>query len=124
MRCANSSCSRDSTAAGVWVLRTELKTPYSDQFDLGVRKQFGGIQTSLTYSHIESHNLFLFARANCYDNGWASVILTPGGCVNGGDFWINDNVPNGPFPTVPSAERSSPASKARLIADWTMAVRG
>ncbi|HSV13576.1 MAG TPA: TonB-dependent receptor, partial [Tepidisphaeraceae bacterium] len=90
--------SQGFTGGAVWVLPNKIKTPYSDQFDLGVRKQFGVFQTSLTYSHVESHNLFLFARSNFYNNGWASVLRTPAGCVNGGDNWINDNVPNGPFP--------------------------
>lgn len=89
------------TGGAVWVMPNKLKIPYSDQFDLGVRKQFGPIQASLTYSHVESHNLFLYARSNFYNNGWASVVLTPTGCVNGGDNWINDNVPNGPFPNCP-----------------------
>ncbi len=98
----------------VWVLPNKLKTPYSDQFDLGVRKQFGEIQTSLTYSHIESHNLFLYARANFYDNGWYSVLLTPGGCVNGGDAWINDNVPNGPFPNCPVSGAQLPGFQGKV----------
>lgn len=89
------------SGGAVWVLPNKMKTPYSDQFDLGVRKQFGDIRVSATYSHIESRNLFLYARANFYDNGWANVVLTPTGCVNGGDYWINDNVPNGPFPNCP-----------------------
>ena len=29
------------TGGAVWVLPNKLKTPYSDQFDLGVRKRFG-----------------------------------------------------------------------------------
>ncbi len=87
------------TGGAVWVLPNKLKTPYSDQFDIGVRKQFGEINASLTYSHVESHNLFLYVRSNFYSNGWASVVLPA--CTNGGDFWINDNVPNGPFTGCP-----------------------
>jgi hypothetical protein len=102
------------TGGAVWVLPNKLKTPYSDQFDLGVRKQFGEIQTSLTYSHVESHNLFLFARANFYDNGWYSVILTPDGCVNGGDAFINDNVPNGPFPNCPVSGAQLPGFNGKV----------
>jgi len=86
------------TGGAVWVLPNKLHIPYSDQFDLGVRKQLGGIQASLTYSHIESHHLFMYVRSNFYSNGWASVLLTPTGCQNGGDQWIDDVVPNGPFP--------------------------
>jgi hypothetical protein len=86
------------TGGAVWVLPNKVKMPYSDQFDLGVRKRFGGITATLTYSHVESHNLSMFARANFYNNGWYTTILTPGGCINGGDQWIIDNTPNGPFP--------------------------
>jgi outer membrane receptor protein involved in Fe transport len=102
------------TGGAVWVLPNKMKTPYSDQFDLGVRKQFGDIQASLTYSHVESHNLFLYARANFYDNGWYSVILTPGGCINGGDAWINDNVPNGPFPNCPVSGAQLPGFNGKV----------
>jgi TonB-dependent receptor-like protein len=102
------------SAGAVWVLPNKLKTPYSDQFDVGVRKRFGDIQASLTYSHIESHNLFLFARANFYNNGWYSVVLTPTGCVNGGDAWINDNVPNGPFTNCPVSGAQLPGFNGKL----------
>jgi hypothetical protein len=85
------------TGGNVYVLPNKVKMPYSDQFDLGLRKRFGDITATLTYSHVESHNLSMFGRANFYNNGWFSVVLTPTGCVNGGDTWIDDNVPNGPF---------------------------
>jgi len=86
------------TGGSVWVLPNKVKMPYSDQFDLGVRKRFGDINATLTYSHVESHNISMFGRSNFYNNGWYTVQLTPGGCVNGGDQWIIDNTPNGPFP--------------------------
>ena len=88
----------------VWVLNNKSKMPYSDQFTLGVRKRFGDIQTSLSFSHIRSHNIQMFARANFYSNGWFTVLLQRDGtgavigCSNGGDQWIIDNTPNGPFP--------------------------
>lgn len=86
------------TGGAVWVLPNKVKMPYSDQFDLGIRKKFGDITATLTYSHVESHNISMFARANFYNNGWYTVILTPTGCIDGGDQWIIDNTPNGPFP--------------------------
>lgn len=82
----------------VWVMPNKLKMPYSDQFDLGVRKRFGEITASITLSHIRSHNINMYARANFYSTGWYTTLLTPGGCVNGGDQWIIDFTPNGPFP--------------------------
>ncbi len=86
------------TGGAVWVLPNKVKMPYSDQFDLGVRKRFGDITATVTYSHVESHNISMFARSNFYNNGWYTTVLTPGGCINGGDQWIIDNTPNGPFP--------------------------
>ena len=98
------AASQGFTGGAVWVLPNKVKMPYSDQFDIGVRKRFGDIQTSLTYSHVESHNTFLFTRANFYSNGWYTVQLQRDsagnviGCSNGGDQWIIDFTPNGPFP--------------------------
>ena len=86
------------TGGAVWVLPNKVKMPYSDQFDLGVRKRFGDITATLTYSHVESHHISMFARANFYNNGWFTVARTATGCVNGGDQWIIDFTPNGPFP--------------------------
>ena len=98
----------------VWVLPNKLKTPYSDQFDLGVRKQFGEIQTSLTYSHIESHNLFLYARANFYDNGWCFRVADAGRLRERRRRWINDNVPNGPFPNCPVSGAQLPGFQGKV----------
>jgi outer membrane receptor protein involved in Fe transport len=117
--CSDPNALRDlikaqGTGGAVFVLPNKLKTPYSDQFDLGVRKRFGDIQAALTYSHVESHNLFLYARANFYNNGWYSVILTPTGCINGGDAWINDNVPNGPFLNCPVSGAQLPGFNGKV----------
>ena len=85
----------------VWVLPNKIKPPYSDQFDIGVRKRFGDIQTTLTFSHIRSRNLFMFTRANFFENGWYTRFVTRDsagnvtGCTNGGDAWIQDQIPNG-----------------------------
>jgi len=96
----------------VWVLPNKIKPPYSDQFDLGIRKRFGDINATLTFSHIRSRNLFMFTRANFFENGWYTrfVTRTPvvtdangnyvsggvvTGCTNGGDAWIQDQIPGG-----------------------------
>jgi hypothetical protein len=108
------AASQGFTGGAIWVLRNKVKMPYSDQFDLGLRKRFGDIQTSLTYSHVESHNISMFTRSNFYNNGWYSVLLTPGGCVNGGDTWIDDNVPNGPFLNCPVSGAQVPGFNGKL----------
>lgn len=72
------------TGGDVWLLNNDTKLPFSDQFNLGVRKRFGQIQTSLTYSHIRSHNIFQFVRGNRLPNGTYT---------SQGDQWIEDNFP-------------------------------
>lgn len=86
----------------VWVMPNKIKMPFSDQFDLGVRKRFGDITATVTLSHIRSHNINMYARANFYSNGWYTVVTSPTRCTNGGDQWIIDNTPNGPFPNCPA----------------------
>ena len=98
----------------VWVLPNKVKMPYSDQLDLGVRKRFGDIQATLTYSHVESHNIFMFARSNLYNNGWFTTVLTPNGCMNGGDQWIIDFTPNGPFPNCSATGAQLPGFSGKL----------
>ena len=54
----------------VWLLNNKMPMPYSDEFDLGVRKRlFGDIQSSVTLSYVDSHNLFQYARGNRLPNG-------------------------------------------------------
>lgn len=85
----------------VWVLNNKTELPYSDQFNIGVRKRFGDIQASLTLSHIESRNIFQFVRSNFFENGWFSRFVTRDangnvtGCTNGGLNWIQDFSPGG-----------------------------
>jgi hypothetical protein len=90
-----------ANGGAVWVLPNKLHMPYSDQFDIGVRKRFGDITATITYSHIESHHIFMFARANFFENGWFTRFVTRDangnvtGCSNGGDAWIWDTVSGG-----------------------------
>lgn len=92
----------------VFVLNNKTAMPYSDQFDLGIRKRLGGINTSITLSHIRSHNIFMYTRANYYTNGWYSRYLIRDGagnvigCTNGGDAWIQDNTPNSTYAACPA----------------------
>jgi hypothetical protein len=87
------------TGGSVWLLNNETKLPFSDQFDVGVRKKFGQIQTSLTLSHIRSHNIFQYVRGNRYENGWYTRFVDRDangnvtGCRDGGNAWIQDAIP-------------------------------
>jgi hypothetical protein len=48
-----------STQGGeVHLLNNKTKIPYSDEVDLGARKRFGKINTSITLAYIKSHNIF------------------------------------------------------------------
>lgn len=102
----------------IWLLNNKTKLPYSDQFNIGVRKRFGEIQTSLTYSHIRSHNVFRFVRGNRFSNGWYSRLLqySPSdlngdgqlndviGCTDGGNAWIQDNFPDVDYAACPATQ--------------------
>jgi hypothetical protein len=53
----------------VHLLNNNTKVPYSDQVNLGVRKRFGRINTSVTFSHIRSHNIYQELVGNRYPDG-------------------------------------------------------
>jgi outer membrane receptor protein involved in Fe transport len=94
----------------VFVLNNKTKMPYSDQFNAGVRKRFGDIQTELTFSHIRSHNIQMFTRANFYSNGWYTRNLIRDannnvtGCTDGGEQWIIDFTPGNNFAACPAKD--------------------
>lgn len=68
----------------VWLLNNDTKLPYSDQFNIGVRKRLGAIQAEVSISHIRSHNIFRYVRGNRLPNGTYT---------SQGDQWIEDNFP-------------------------------
>ncbi len=53
----------------VHLLNNKTKIPYSDEVDLGVRKRFGKVNTSITFSYISSHNIYQEVVGNRYPNG-------------------------------------------------------
>lgn len=73
-----------SLGGDIWLLNNDTKLPYTDQFNFGVRKKFGQIQTSITFSHQRSHNIFKYVRGNRLPNGQYT---------SQGDKWIEDNFP-------------------------------
>ena len=79
---------QQATASGlggdVWLLNNNTKLPYSDQFNFGVRKRLGQIQTSITFSYIRSNNIFRYVRGNRLPNGTYT---------SQGDQWVEDNFP-------------------------------
>lgn len=60
----------------IFALHDDVKVPYSDQFNIGVRKKFGNINTSATIAYTESHDLFNWIVGNrqvdgTWGNAWA-----------------------------------------------------
>jgi len=51
------------------LINNNLKTPYSDQFSLGMRNNFGIWRTSATIVHIDSHDGIVFTLGNRYPDG-------------------------------------------------------
>jgi outer membrane receptor protein involved in Fe transport len=51
------------------LLKNDLKTPYSDQFSLGFRSGIGAWNTTVTLSHIEQKDGFVFLLGNRLPNG-------------------------------------------------------
>jgi outer membrane receptor for ferrienterochelin and colicin len=53
----------------VHLLNNKTKIPYSDEVDIGVRKRFGQVNTSLTLSYIKSHNIYQEIVGNRFPDG-------------------------------------------------------
>lgn len=68
----------------IFVLNNKTPIPYTDQFNIGVRKRFGDWQTSLTLAHNRSKNGFIFIRGNRMPDGTYT---------SDGYAWIRDNFP-------------------------------
>lgn len=103
------------TGGDIWLLNNNTKLPYTDQFNIGVRKRFGQVQTSLTLAHNRSRNIFQFVRGNRFSNGWFSRVLQREatdvnnngvfdviGCTNGGSNWVIDNFPSENYAACPA----------------------
>lgn len=73
--------------AEVWVINNDLKTPYSDQYSLGMRnivEAFGhDWNTSVTVSHIRSYDGLLFTLGNRREDG---SFFPPGQSFGGAPF--------------------------------------
>jgi hypothetical protein len=51
------------------LMNNDLKTPYSDQFSLGIRNTLGQWNTSVSVSHVASHDGIIFMLGNRYPGG-------------------------------------------------------
>jgi outer membrane receptor protein involved in Fe transport len=57
----------------VHLLNNNTRVPFSDQFTAGVRKRFGQINTSISFSYIKSHNIFQEIVGNRFPDGTYST---------------------------------------------------
>ena len=53
----------------VHLLNNNTKVPFSDEFNVGIRKRFGKINTGITFSYIRSHNIFQEVVGNRLPDG-------------------------------------------------------
>lgn len=65
------------------LMNNNLKTPYSDQFSFGMRNTVGIWNTSVTLSHVASHDGIAFLLGNRYPDG----SFRPAGTTWGGQPW-------------------------------------
>jgi len=104
----------------VWLLNNKTKLPYSDQFNVGVRKRFGDWQTAATISHIRSNNIFHYVRGNRFSNGWYTRVLQRDGqgnvigCTDGGLTWVMDIAPTVDYAACPAKQAHLPGFIGKL----------
>src|SRR5690606_6897444 len=60
---------QDFPPTEVFLLNNDLKTPYSDQYSIGLRSTWGAWDTDITYSHVESKNGFNWLLGNRREGG-------------------------------------------------------
>ncbi|MFT3762841.1 MAG: TonB-dependent receptor [Pseudoxanthomonas sp.] len=82
------------TGTEVDMLNNDLKTPYSDQFSLGIRHQMGDWNTSATVAYVHSKDGLAFTLASRYPDGsfWQNGSQPWGNTAQGlGSIILGDN---------------------------------
>ncbi|MBB5746269.1 TonB-dependent receptor [Brevundimonas variabilis] len=77
----------------IFLVKNEAPSPFTDQFNLGVRQKIGDIQTSLTFSYAKTQNEFQWSRLNV--NQLNQVINRPSSFTNAATnqpYAFNDSV--------------------------------
>lgn len=77
----------------IFVLKNDLKVPYTDQFNLGVRQKFGDIQAAVTFSYARTNDEFQWSRLNV--NADNAITVRPSQFTNpetGQPYAFNDSV--------------------------------
>lgn len=77
----------------IFLIKNDLKIPYTDQFNLGVRQKFGDIQAAVTFSYARTKDEFQWNRLNVNDAN--AVTVRPSQFTNpdtGQPYAFNDSV--------------------------------
>ncbi|HEX4695622.1 MAG TPA: TonB-dependent receptor plug domain-containing protein [Sphingomonas sp.] len=86
----------------VHLLNNHTKVPYSDEFDASVRKRFGRVNTSITFSYIKSHNIYQEVVGNrlpdgTYNPGGAPIYAFNGNVYDDGIFFGSGAINQAPL---------------------------
>lgn len=87
----------------VHLLNNHTKIPFSDEFDAGIRKRFGAVNTSLTFSYIRSRNIYQEVVGNrlpdgSYNPGGAPIYVYQGIPYSAGIFFGSGAINQAPLP--------------------------
>ncbi|MES2095982.1 MAG: TonB-dependent receptor plug domain-containing protein [Pseudomonadota bacterium] len=89
-------------AGEVHLMNNNTRVPYSDQFNFGVRKRLGNINTSITFAYIKSHNIYQEVVGNrnpdgSYNPGGNPVFTYDGNVYAGGIFFGSGAINTAPL---------------------------
>jgi len=111
----------------VHLLNNKTKMPYSDQVNFAVKKRFGTINTSVTFSYIKSHNIYQEVVGNrlpdgTYSPGGSSPVYTyKGNTYSDGIFYGGAAIFAAPLPGYGSIFIGNSEGKANYAAVYLQA---
>ncbi len=87
----------------VHLLNNHTKIPFSDEVNFGVRKRFGKINTSMSFSYIKSHNIFQEVVGNrlpdgSYSDAFPQIFTFNGSSYSRGIFYPQGAIGLAPLP--------------------------
>jgi hypothetical protein len=108
------------------LLNNNTRVPYSDEFDASIRKRFGKINTSITFSYIKSHNIYQEVVGNRLPNGTYSpggnpIFVYNGNTYAAGIFYGGSAIFNAPLPGYGSIFIGNSDGKATYAAIYLQA---